>query len=459
MRTNYPWLYVLTFVSFLAAARDSRAENSELEADVRKRASAVEEKIIDWRRDIHEHPELGDQETRTSQLVAKHLQSLGLEVRTKIARTGVVGILKGVKPGPTVALRADMDALPVKEPEGLPFASKAKALTRGREVDVMHACGHDAHTAMLMATAEVLAGMKDNLPGSVVFIFQPAEEGSSIVAPNSGKSWGAKLMLEEGVFDDSKPGAIFALHVMPGRAGEISYRSGAALASSDGLEITIIGQQGHGGMPWDTIDPISTSALVIAGMQTVVSRKANLTASPAVVTIGTIHGGSSPNVVPESVEMRGTIRTYDPKVREQIHRDIRTTVEKIAESAGAKAKVSISRMYDTTVNDEALLTRMMPVLKRASDGNLAEAAMAGASEDFSFFAKEVPGLYMFLGITPRGEDPAKAAPNHNPRFFVDEQALVVGTRTMASLAVEFLTNEPAKSEVRRTSQPFIQEDR
>ena len=306
----------------------------------------------------------------------------------------------------------------------------------------MHACGHDAHTAMLMATAEVLAGLKDDLPGTVVFIFQPAEEGSSLFAPSTGKSWGAKLMLEEGLFEKTKPDAVFALHVMPGRSGEISYRSGPTTASSDTLEITVTGKQGHGGMPWDTVDPITTSALVISGLQTVVSRKAKLTDSPVVVTIGTINGGTGPNIVPETVQMTGTIRTYDEKVREQVHRDIRLAAEKIAESAGAKAKVSITRMYDTTVNDEALTARMAPVLKRAADGQVAQAPLVGASEDFSFFAKEVPGLYVFLGVTPRDQDPAKAAPNHNPRFFVDEEALVVGTRTMASLAVNFLSAEP-----------------
>lgn len=458
MNATYPSLsVVVTTIAFLAFHNEGRADISEMEAEVRKRASAVEEKLIAWRRDIHQHPELGDQETRTSQLVAGHLQTLGLEVRTKVARTGVVGVLKGAKPGPIVALRADMDALPIKEPDGLPFASKAKAKLRGREVDVMHACGHDAHTAMLMATAEVLSGMKQSLPGTVVFIFQPAEEGSSLVEPSSGKSWGAKLMLEEGLFEKTKPDAIFALHVMPGRSGEISFRSGAALASSDALGITITGKQGHGGMPWDTVDPIATSALVISGLQTVVSRKANLTASPAVVTIGSIHGGASPNVVPQTVELGGTIRTYDADVREQIHRDIRITVEKIAESAGAKATVSISKMYDTTVNNDALMTRMLPTLKRGSDGNLARAALAGASEDFSFFAQEIPGMYVFLGITPRDQDPAKAAPNHNPRFFIDEQALVVGTRTMALLAVDFLTDEVAKSESLPKSPPFVQE--
>lgn len=432
------WAVIL----LLCTAGESRADTAAMETDVRKRSAAIEEKLIAWRRDIHQHPELGDQETRTSKLVAEHLRGLGLEVRTGVARTGVVGILKGGKPGRTVALRADMDALPVKEPAGLPFASQSTAEYFGKTVPVMHACGHDAHTAVLMATAEVLAGLKDDLPGTVVFIFQPAEEGSSLVSPSSGKSWGAKLMLEEGLFEKTKPEAVFALHVMPGLLGQISYRSGPTTASSDTPEITITGKQGHGGMPWNTVDPITTSALVISGLQTVVSRKANLTQSPVVVTIGTINGGMGPNIVPETVEMSGTIRTYDEKVRQQTHRDIRLTAEKIAESAGAKAKVSISKMYDTTVNNEALTARMAPVLKRAADGQVAEAPLAGASEDFSFFAKEVPGLYVFLGVTPRDQDPAMAAPNHNPNFFVDERALVVGVRTMGSLAVNFLTTDP-----------------
>ena len=448
--------FVLTLFAVLVS--DVRGASNALEDEVRKSAGAVEEKLIAWRRDIHQHPELGDQEIRTSKLVAQHLRSLGLEVRTGVARTGVVGILKGGMPGPTVALRADMDALAVTEPAGLPFASTAKGKLGGKEVDLMHACGHDAHTAMLMATAEVLAGMSKQLPGTVMFIFQPAEEGSSVVAPGARASWGAKLMLEEGLFKQTKPDAVFALHVMPGRLGELSYRSGATTASSDSLEITITGRQGHGGMPWNTVDPITTSALVISGLQTVVSRRANLTASPAVVTVGTINGGTSPNIVPETVQMTGTIRTYDEAVRRQIHEDIRLTAVNIAESAGAMAKVSIARMYDTTVNDETLTERMVPVLERAADGQVAQAPLAGASEDFSFYAKETPGLYVFLGVTPRDQDPAKAAPNHNPRFFVDESALVVGTRTMGFLAVNFLTAQ-AKTEPPRHSRPFVQENR
>ncbi|VVO02679.1 amidohydrolase [Pseudomonas fluorescens] len=409
-----------------------------LEEQAYSRAAAVEQKLIEWRRDIHQHPELGDQETRTAKLVADHLRKLGLEVHTGIARTGVVGILDGGKPGPTVALRADMDALPVKEPEGLPFASKARGTYQGKEVDVMHACGHDAHTAMLMATAEVLAGMREKLPGKVMFIFQPAEEGSSQVMPGQNKLWGAQLMLQEGVFDKLKPDAVFAVHVMPGRSGELSWRTGATTASSDDLQITVTGKQGHGGMPWNTVDPVVTAAQVLTGLQTVVSRRTNLTQSPAVVTVGMIQGGSAPNIIPEQVQMAGTIRTYDEKVRAQVARDVKLTAEKIAESADAKAEVSVVPAYGTTMNDEKLAGQMAPVFARAASGKVATTPLVGASEDFSFFAQQVPGLYFFLGVTPDGQDPATAAPNHNPQFFVDESALVVGARALSGVTIQFL---------------------
>ncbi|MBC8650781.1 amidohydrolase [Pseudomonas sp. MTM4] len=413
--------------------------NTQLEQQVRKDAAAIEPQLIEWRRDIHQHPELGEQETRTAKLVADHLKSLGLEVTTDIARTGVIGILKGAKAGRTVALRADMDALPIKEPAGLPFASQARGDYHGTEVDVMHACGHDAHTAMLMATASVLAGMKDQLEGTVMFIFQPAEEGSSLVQPGPDASWGAKKMLEEGLFESLKPDAIFALHVMPGPSGQISWRTGATTAASDMLNIRVTGSQGHGGMPWNTVDPIVTSAQVINGIQTVVSRKANLTLSPTVITIGTINGGSGPNIVPETVEMSGTIRTYDEGVRAQVGDDLKLSAQKIAESAGATAQVSVEPMYSTTINDAELAERMAPAIERAADGKVGTAELPGAAEDFSFFAQQVPGLYMFLGITPEGQDPANSAPNHNPEFFVDESALVVGTRAMSTMVVDFLS--------------------
>jgi len=430
---------MVALVVLILANSGVMAQNASWESAVHKSAADVEQKLIAWRRDIHQHPELGDQEKRTAKIVAEHLRSLGLEVRTGVARTGVVGVLKGARPGRTIALRADMDALAVKEITGLPFASTATAQYRGAEVPVMHACGHDTHTAMLMATAQVLAGMRSEIPGTVVFIFQPAEEGSSVVEPSSGGSWGAKLVLEEGLFRELKPEAVFGLHVLPGPSGELFYRSGATMASSDDLKIRVSGKQGHGGMPWNTIDPVTTSALIISGLQTIVSRRANLAVSPAVVTVGTIHGGTSPNVVPETVDMAGTIRTYDEQGRKQVKDDIRRTAEKIAESALAKAEVTITDMYATTVNNDELARSMRPVLEQASGKPVSVSPLQGASEDFSFYAQAVPGLFVFLGITPKDQDPATAAPNHSPNFFVDEPALVVGVRAMSSMALAFLT--------------------
>jgi amidohydrolase len=431
----------LVVALLIVGTSSAGAQEASLEAQIRERSAAVEKQLIDWRRDIHQHPELGDQEQRTSRLVAAHLKRLGLDVQTGVGRTGVVGILKGAKPGPVVGLRADMDALPVTEPEGLPFASRARAAYHGDEVGVMHACGHDAHTAMLMATAQVLAGLKEQLPGTVMFIFQPAEEGSSIVMPGEGKSWGAKLMLEEGLFKNVKPDAVFAVHVMPGPSGEISWRTGATTASGDMLKISVHGRQGHGGMPWNTIDPIVTSGQVLAGLQTVVSRRANLALSPAIVTIGMIKGGSGPNIIPDRVDMSGTIRAYDQSVRDQVGRDVKLSAEHIAESAGAKAEVAVIPIYATTVNDTALAAKMEPIIRKAADGKVAVARLTGASEDFSYLAQAAPGLYLFLGITPEGQDPLKAAPNHSPNFFVDERALVVGTRTMALMTAAFLTGQ------------------
>src|SRR5215475_6329654 len=279
----------------------------DLEKEIRQRATQIEDKLIAWRRDIHEHPELGEQETRTAGLVADHLRKLGLEVKTGVARTGVIAVLKGGKPGPVVALRADMDALPVKEPEGLPFASKAKGKYLGREVDVMHACGHDAHTAILMATAEVLTAMKDKLPGSVKFIFQPAEEGPSLYAAFTGKIWGARAMVKEGVLRDPKPDAVFGLHVTSSLpSGQLAYRGGPSMASADELRIKVTGRQGHAGYPWRAIDPITTAAQIVMGLQTIVSRRTDLMKSPTVVSVTTINGGSRFNIVPETVDMTGT---------------------------------------------------------------------------------------------------------------------------------------------------------
>jgi amidohydrolase len=413
----------------------------DLEKEIRQRASQIESKLIAWRRDIHQYPELAEQETRTSGLVAEHLGKLGLEVKTGVARTGVIAILKGGKPGPVVALRADMDALPMEEPEpeGLPFASKAKGKFLGRQVDVMHACGHDAHTAILMATAEMLTAMKDKLPGTVKFIFQPAEEGPSLYSPFTDKIWGARAMIKEGALQDPKPDAVFGLHVsarLP--SGRVGYRAGVAMASADDLRIKVIGAEGHAGSPWSTIDPVTTAAQIVLGLQTVVSRRTDLMKSPAVISVTTINGGWTSNIVPDSVEMTGTIRTFDAGVRAGVHRDIRQIAENIAASANAKAEVEIIELYDPLVNNDRVTERMVPVLERAADGDTILNQRLGASEDFSFYLNEIPGMFFQVGIVPRDQDPSTAAPNHNLKFFIDERALVVGVRALAMLTINYL---------------------
>src|SRR5215471_17794029 len=416
----------------------------DLEHEIRQRAAEIEGKLIAWRRDIHEHPELGEQETRTAGLVAAHLTRLGLEVKIGIAGTGIAAILKGGQPGPVVALRADMDALPVKEPQLLPFASKAKGKYLGREVDIMHACGHDAHTAILMATAEVLTSMKDKLPGTVKFMFQPAEEGPSLYAAAAGKSWGAKLMVKEGVLQNPKPDAVFGLHVTSSLpSGQLAYRGGPSMASADELRIKVTGRQGHAGYPWRAVDPVTTSTQIVLGLQTIVSRRTDLMKSPAVVSVSTINGGTRWNIIADSVEMTGTIRTYVRGVRAGIHRDIRQIAESIAASANAKAEVDIIELYDPTVNNERVTARMVPVLERAADGDAILNERSGAAEDVSVMLAEVPGLYFNLGVVPRNVDPAKAAPNHSPDFFIDESALVVGVRAIAMVAVNYLTDPMA----------------
>jgi amidohydrolase len=411
------------------------AQANKLDADIDRRATQVAGKVVAWRRDIHAHPELSNRETRTAELVANHLRSLGIEVRTGVAHTGVVGVLRGGRPGPVVALRADMDALPVTEEVDVPFASKVRATYNGQEVGVMHACGHDAHVAMLMGVAEVLAGMRASLPGTVKFIFQPAEEG----AP-AGERGGADLMIEEGALENPKPAAIFGLHVFPLPAGEIHYRSGALMASSDVLHIVVHGRQTHGAQPWAGIDPVVVSAQIVLGLQTITSRQVNITQSPAIVTVGTINGGVRFNIIPDSVVMAGTIRTFDPAVRRDIHDRIRRTAESIAQSAGATAVVTIDTGTAVTYNDPALTERMLPTLRRVAGPDHTKLAPAlTVAEDFSRYQERIPGVFFLLGITPPGADPAKVAANHSPRFFVDEAALPVGVRALAHAAVDYLS--------------------
>ena len=422
-------------VLMLAATVTLHAQNSRLDAEVDARAAQVAGRVVAWRRDIHAHPELSNRETRTADIVAQHLRSLGIEVRTGVAHTGVVGVLRGGKPGPVVALRADMDALPVTEEVDVPFASKVRATYNGQDVGVMHACGHDAHTAMLMGVAEVLAGMRNDLPGTVKFIFQPAEEG----AP-AGERGGAELMIEEGALDDPKPSVIFGLHVFPYPAGEIRYRSGGTMASSDAFRIVVRGRQTHGALPWAGIDPIVVSSQIVLGLQTIASRQIDVTAAPAIITVGAINGGVRYNIIPDTVVMIGTIRTFDTAVRNDIHNRVRRTAESIAQSAGATAQVTIDTATAVTYNDPALTESIVPTLRAVAGTNhVGLAPMITAAEDFSRYQQRIPGVFFFLGITPPGTDPAKVAPNHSPRFYVDEAAFPVGVRVMAHLAVDYLS--------------------
>ena len=399
-------------------------------------AAEVEAGVIAWRRDIHAHPELSNRETRTARLVAEHLRSLGFDdVRTEIAHTGVVGVLRGGKPGPVVALRADMDALPVTEKVDVPFASHERTSYNGAEVGVMHACGHDAHTAILMGTASILAGMREELSGTIVFVFQPAEEG-----PPEGEAGGAKLMIEEGVLDDPAPEAIFALHTTTAPLGMLGYRAGGIMAGADGLRITVRGRQTHGAMPWAGIDPIVVASQIVLGLQTIPSRQLDPT-TPTIVTIGSIHGGVRGNIIPDVVEMVGTIRHLNPATRADVLARVRRTAEHIAESAGATASVEILPYGPVTYNDPELTRLMVPSLRRVAGPLALEVPPVTPSEDFSYFQERIPGLYFFLGVNKEGVVPEEAAPNHSPYYFVNEDALIVGMRAMASLAVDYAATQ------------------
>src|SRR3954468_8433383 len=407
-----------------------------LDAAIAASADAVEPRVVAWRRDIHENPELGNRETRTAALVAAHLRALGFDdVREKVAYTGVVGVLKGGLPGPVVALRADMDALPVKEEVDVPFKSQVKTEWNGQHCGVMHACGHDAHTAMLMGVAEVLAGMRDRIPGSVKFLFQPAEE-----TPPIGENGGAKMMVQEGCMKNPDVDAVFGLHVtsiFP--TGMIGYRSGPLMASADDFRIFIRGTQTHAAMPWRGVDPIVVSSQVVLGLQTIVSRRMNVTHEPSVVTVGVFQGGVRHNIIPDEVKLEGTIRAFDETQRNEIHEHVTRISEMIAASGGAKANVHIHRWYDVTVNHPGLTEWSVPTLGRiGGEANVQVIDKICGAEDFSFFQKEVPGFFYFLGCTPRDRDHTTAAPNHSPRFYVDEACLKIGRKSLAGLALDWL---------------------
>jgi len=398
--------------------------------------AAIEPSLIAWRRDIHAHPELGNREVRTAAVVAAHLRSLAFdEVRTEVGVTGVVGLLRGARPGPVVALRADMDALPVEERVDVPFASKERATWNGENVGVMHACGHDAHVAILMSVASVLAGLRAELAGSVKFIFQPAEE-----QPPEGEEGGAQLMIKQGALENPAPEVIFGLHVtsiLP--SGIICWRSGAAMASADRFRITVKGRQTHGAMPWRGVDPIVTAAQVVLGLQTIVSRQIDLTHEPAVVTVGMIKGGVRENIIPETVEMRGTIRTFDETMRDDVHGRVKDTAEHISRAARAGCEVCITKNYPVTINDAELTEATLPTLERVAGANhVVHMPKVAGSEDFSFYQHVVPGFFFFVGVTPSTQDAKTAAPNHSPLFFIDEAGLPLGVRALAHAAVDWL---------------------
>nr|WP_309914678.1 MULTISPECIES: amidohydrolase [unclassified Arcicella] len=410
-----------------------------LKSKIAQKAESLEAKVVTWRRDFHQNPELGNREFKTAEKVATHLRALGIEVKTGVGKTGVVGVLKGGKPGPVVALRADMDGLPVKERVDIPFASKATGEYNGQPVSIMHACGHDTHVAILMGTAEILASMKSELKGTVKFIFQPAEEG----APE-GEEGGAALMIKEGVLENPKVDAIFGLHInSQTEIGKIKYRPGGTMASSDWFKIKIKGKQSHGAYPWSSIDPIVTASQVIMGLQTIVSRNAPVTESAAVVTVGQINGGVRSNIIPEEVNMNGTIRALDTGVQDMIHARISQIATNIAESAGATAEVSITRMCPVTYNDIPLTERMIPTLDGvAGKENVSITAAVTGAEDFAFYQQKVPGFFFFLGGAPKGKSPAQTPAHHTPDFYIDEGGFVLGMKSMASLVVDYMEMNP-----------------
>lgn len=413
----------------------SAQTNPKLQARADQMAKEIEGKVIEWRRNIHQYPELSNREVKTAAKVAEHLKALGIEVKTGVAKTGVVGILKGGKPGPVIGLRADMDALPVTERNSLAFASKEKTTFNGQETGVMHACGHDAHVAILMGVAEILAKNKNDLKGTVKFIFQPAEEG----AP-AGEEGGADLMVKEGVLENPKVDVIFGLHVRSiSPLGQIEYKALGFMAASDWFTIRVKGKQAHGSAPWMGVDPIVVSAQIINGLQTIISRQTELTKEAAVITVGRINAGIRENIIPETAEMSGTIRTLDPDMQKEIHRKIKLTATKIAESAGATAEVEIVSKTAVTYNDPELTEKMVASLRRAAgESKVVRINAQTGAEDFASYQKKVPGLYFFVGACPPDIDPSKAPSHHTPDFMMDEASMLTGVKAMLNVTLDYM---------------------
>jgi amidohydrolase len=410
-----------------------------LDAQIKQRLSQaidkIEPKCIEWRRQLHQYPELGNREFKTARLISDHLKKIGLEVKENFAKTGVVGILKGAKPGPCIALRADMDALPVVERVKIPFASGEKTIYNGEEVGVMHACGHDTHVAMLMSVAEILSGIRSELKGTIKFIFQPAEEG----APD-GEEGGAALMVKEGVMENPKVDAIFGLHIQSRiESGKIEYKSGSFMAAADFFSIKVKGKASHGSQPWLGVDPIAVSAQIIQGLQNIVSRESELTKAPVVITVGKIQSGVRNNIIPEECIMLGTIRTLDSAMQKDVHKKFRHTITKIAEAGGAEAEVIIDTKTLVTYNDPALVKKMLPSLQTAIGAdNVSEREWVTGAEDFSYYGTKAPAFFFYLGGMPKGTDSKKAPPHHTPDFYVEDGAMKTGIKAFCQLVTDYL---------------------
>ena len=422
----------VTLVAVIFTALYSNAQ--DISSTIASRALAIQSKLVEWRRHIHQHPELSNREYNTSAYIVDHLKNLGLEIKTGVAKTGVVALLRGGKPGPVMALRSDMDALPVRERVNIPFASTDSTEFLGQKVPVMHACGHDAHIAMLLGTAEVLSSMKKEIAGTVKFIFQPAEEG-----PPGDEPGGASLMVKEGAMNNPKVDVIFGMHIeswIP--AGDIQYKQGAFMASADWFTIHVKGKSSHGAQPWLSIDPITVSAQIVEGLQTIVSRQMDLTKAPVVITVGKMHSGVRNNIIPEECTMDGTIRTLDSKMRLEVQDRIRQTAEKIAEASNAVADVSFKEMTLVTFNDSALVDKMVPSLQAAAGkNNVRSMNWVTSAEDFSYYGTKAPAFFFYFGGMPRGNDPKNAPPHHTADFMIDDSYLYVGVKTFCQLVFDY----------------------
>ena len=426
------------------------AQKTALETQIESAVSRIEPKCVAWRRDFHEHPELSNREFRTSKIIADHLRSLGIEVKEGVAKTGVVGMLHGGKPGPVIGLRADMDALPVTERGNLSFASKVRSTFNGQDVGVMHACGHDTHVAMLMSVAEILSGMKKDLAGTVKFIFQPAEEG-----PPTGEEGGAPLMVKQGVLENPKVDVVFGLHINAQTpVGQIKYREGGMMAASDWFTINIHGRQSHGAQPWLGIDPVVIGTQIIEGLQTIVSRQSELTKNAVVISTTIFKAGVRENIIPEEVTLGGTIRTLDTGMQKDVWMRIERTARKIAEASGATADVHIDTKTLVTYNNPQLTEQMIPSLQKATNNNASVMDAVTGAEDFSFFAARVPSLFFYVGGMPPGKNPKETAAHHTPDFYVDEGGMKTGIKAFCFLVLDYMRIAQTKTSTKPQQKAF-----